>query len=192
MTESTPPKPTSSSPDSAPKKEKKARPKGFASIIYGQLKLLQGSEYFKTNFSEDKFTILIEATDDNDAAFVKSDHGTVDMDDINKKKEDIKKYMKLADAKIITTYDHFMKLAFSHGYKEPLLMVLKGQVKVRGLKVILKFLKYMSVAGHIQKDQIKAMKAQAEKDAILNQPPADQSSSAKPNDESKEESKSQN
>jgi putative sterol carrier protein len=141
--------------DSSEKKKK--RPRGFASIIDTQLAPLNSSEYFKQKYGQDRFTLLLIATDDNYAAFVTVADGTVCVEGVKNKPEELKplKY----NGRILTSTETF--LAFAMGKVNPVKAVLTGKLKIRGFRVVLHFAKYFSILAYIQKQQAKAKAEQA-------------------------------
>lgn len=137
------------------KKEKKKR-RGFAGLLWNQLKILNNIEYFKTNYGQDKYQVLLIATDDKVAALVSVNNGTIDVDGIPNVKEEIKKLKYKGMLKCDT--ETFLSIAMgkmkTSGYIK---MVLKRQIK--GISTMLHFAKYFKVIGHEMKRQAAEMKA---------------------------------
>jgi putative sterol carrier protein len=133
--------------DSAPKKEKKRRLLGFAGIIYSTLEPLNSSEYFKEKYSADNYSILLVAKDDTKAALVHFKDGTVEIEQVKNKPEELKplKYQ----GRIIADVETFMK--FAMGKINPIKAVLTRKLRIKGIKNVLQFSKYFKVLAYIQK-----------------------------------------
>lgn len=167
---------TASSPSPEPSKKKK-RLKGFAALIGSQLNLLNGNEYFKQKYGTDSFSILLIATDDSDAAFVKINNGSVEIEGVKNKKEELK-HLK-PNAQVKTDMDTFVAVAFGK-LKSPVKAVLTGKIKIKGVKKVLQFIKYFKIISYIIKQQKKTAQ-EANSSASSTQPSTSpQSSSADP------------
>ena len=122
---------------------KKKKLIGFPLVIANQLAPLNTSDYFKENYGTDDYTLLIIANDAKRAAFITIKEGTVLVEQVKKKNiEELKDLKKKADGRIETDIESFLKLAM--GKLNPVKAILKGQLKVKGIGKILKFVKYLS------------------------------------------------
>jgi putative sterol carrier protein len=131
------------------KPSKKKTPRGFAGEINNQLKPLNNSEFFKQTHGQDKFTLLLIATDDSHAALVKVENGTVEIEDIKNKPEEIKAVK--FNGRISTTFETFLK--FATGKINPIKAILTGQLKLKGIRTVLKFVTFFKILSHIAKEQ---------------------------------------
>ncbi|MBD3351333.1 MAG: hypothetical protein GF364_07580 [Candidatus Lokiarchaeota archaeon] len=139
------------------KKKKKKRRRGFAGIIWNQLKILNESEYFKENYGDQTFNVLLISTDDRHAAFVKLKEGTIDVDDIKYDKKDPQAIQDLIQTKdhdglLKTDLETFFKLAQGKISTFGLLKMVITR-NIRGVSTMLVFSKFFSVAAHEVKNQ---------------------------------------
>jgi len=133
---------------------KKKRPRGFAGDIYNQLKPLNTSDYFKQTYGQDNYTILLQATDDSHAAFTKIANGSVEVEDVSTKSDEIKNLK--PQAKVATSYDLFLKLAMGKlKTKDLIKLIFARKLKIKGLTKVLRFVKYFKVLSFIAKEQRK-------------------------------------
>ncbi len=133
------------------KRRKRNRLRGFPGIIWNQLKVLNDSDYFKENYAEDDFSILIIATDMRRAALVISKGGKVKVESVVNKPEEIKPAKKKADGRIETQLETLMGVITKK--VNPVKAILKRELKIGGLFKVLKFIKYFKVVSHISKQK---------------------------------------
>ncbi len=139
------------------KKEEKTHKKkkllGFPSVIWNQLKILNDFEPFKAQFTDEHIDILIISTDDRRAAIVHIHEGKIVVEQVKTKPEFLTPVKKQIKPRITTDTTTFLGLAM--GKVNPVKAILKGKLKIRKLKVVLKFTKTFSLikAAHRQKKQ---------------------------------------
>ncbi len=152
--------PTQAAPDAKPAEiKKKKRLKGFAGMISNMLKPLNENARFKERFSTEVMTFVINATDFPPAAVIKIDKGVVTFDEAQP--DDVKKVK--ANGLLQGVMDNIMKVA--SGKVNPILSILKGQIKVKGPTKLLKLNKMFVYA-------MKQARASAEPAAAAPQQPA--------------------
>ncbi len=133
------------------RKKKKKKLLGFPKIIWNQLSILNESTYFKENFSEDCFDLLVIATDDRRAAIVHVKEATVVVEQVKNKPEFINPVKKQIKPRLTTDIDTFF--GFAMGKVNPVKAILTGKLKIKKVKTVLKFTKYLSVAAHETKNR---------------------------------------
>lgn len=124
-----------------PKKKKKLL--GFPSIIWNQVKILNDSQEFKDTFGNEHFDLLIIATDDRRAAIVHVKEGTIAVDQIKTKADEFGALKKAIKPRIITDTTTFLGLAM--GKVDPVKALVKGKLKIRRVRTVLKFTKVFSI-----------------------------------------------
>jgi putative sterol carrier protein len=117
--------------------------KGFSGVIYSMLKDLNISEEFKQNHSEDDYSVLLVAKDDPFAVRIVIKDGKLFFTPIEYTKEDLKKLKEGTDGILITTRSTFLGLGV--GKVNPLVAMLKGKLRIKGMKYIRKFTEYFSL-----------------------------------------------
>jgi len=132
-------------------REKKKRLLGFPSVIWNQVQILNESAYFKENYGQDDFQILLIAIDDNRAAILTSKNGTVEVDQVKNKPEEINPLKKQIRARIVTDTETF--LGFAMKKVKPAKAIFSGKLKIAGVKTVLRFTKYFGVIAHERKSR---------------------------------------
>lgn len=137
-------------------RRRKKRLRGFAGIIKNQLEPLNGSEYFKENYSDFEAKILLNNTDDRHAAYVKFKDGKVDIDSIKKPKR--KERGKVPNPLKNIEYDGYMECD-----TELFFAIAKGDIsklgllkmvitrKIKGVSTMITFSKFFKIAYYEQK-----------------------------------------
>ncbi len=115
---------------------------GFASLIFAMLKSLNVKTEFQ-NYKEDKYTLLIVAKEDPKAMILDIGNGFINFKQLNNTPENIKRTKREADGSIITSKSVFMGLGL--GKINPLVAILAGKLRIRGIRYILKFTKYFKL-----------------------------------------------
>lgn len=134
-----------------PKKKKKKKLLGFPKIIWNQLSILNESAYFKENYGEDNFDLLLIATDDRRAAIVHVQGGTVAVEQVKNKPEFIDPVKKQIKPRLTTDIETFF--GFAMGKVNPVKAILTGKLKIRKVKTVLRFTKFLGVAAHETKNR---------------------------------------
>jgi len=117
--------------------------KGFSGVIYSMLKDLNNNEQFTKEYSNDDYSVLLVARDDPYATRIDVKNGKLTFTPIEYTKRDLKKLAKETDGALITTRSTFLGLGV--GKVNPLVAILKGKLKIKGLKYISKFTGYFSL-----------------------------------------------
>ncbi|MHA1198390.1 MAG: aminotransferase class III-fold pyridoxal phosphate-dependent enzyme [Candidatus Heimdallarchaeaceae archaeon] len=117
--------------------------KGFSGVLYAMLKDLNVNEQFAKEYSEDDYSVLLVARDDPYAARLDIKDGKITFTPIEYTKSDLKKLAKETDGALITTRSTFLGLGV--GKVNPLVAILKGKLKIKGMKHINRFTKYFSL-----------------------------------------------
>ncbi|MHA1674812.1 MAG: SCP2 sterol-binding domain-containing protein [Promethearchaeota archaeon] len=125
------------------KKNKKKKLLGFPSVIWNQLKILNDFEPFKTQFANEHIDILIISTDDRRAAVVHIHGGNIVVEQVKTKPEFLTPVKKQIKPRITTDTTTFLGLAM--GKVAPVKAILKGKLKIKKVKVVLKFTKTFSL-----------------------------------------------
>lgn len=144
-----------------PVKKKKKRTKkllGFPGVMWAQLSPLNESEYFKENYGEDDYSLLLRATDDSRSAIVYVKDGTIKIEQIKNKPEFVKPAKKATTAGITADTETFLK--FGMGTVKPIPAILSGQLKLRGVFKVLRFKKYFGILRRIKLEKKAALEAQ--------------------------------
>ncbi len=144
-----------------PVKKKKKRTKkllGFPGVMWAQLSPLNESEYFKENYGEDDYSLLLRATDDSRSAIVKIKAGKIVIEQIKNKPEFVKPAKKATTAGITADTETFLK--FGMGTVKPIPAILSGQLKLRGVFKVLRFKKYFGILRKIKMEKKAALEAQ--------------------------------
>lgn len=128
-------------------KSKKKRLRGFAGVINAQLAPLNNIEHFKKKYADEKFKILLNATDGKIAALINVENGTLEVDSVkNTPKEEIKKKKLGWNGKLETTMPIFLDIAMGKlSTGKIVLKVLTRKVKIKGVKNLLKLLNMFSI-----------------------------------------------
>lgn len=137
--------------------KKKKKQRGFAGIIWGQMKVLNESEYFKQNYGSDNLSFLLIARDDRHAALVEIKDGLVNVDDIKNSPEDLKqiKY----NASLECNIDQFFALAMGKISTLSLIKLwITRKLRMHGIIKLMRLLKYFHIIKYITKEKIKAQK----------------------------------
>lgn len=116
---------------------------GFAGIVYTMLKGLNKNQDFKDRYVDHDYSLLIVAKDDPWAAKVTIQEGKVDFEQIDNTKEIIQKAKKESDGTITTYKPTFLGLGL--GKVNALKAILTRDLKISGIKYILKFTKYFDL-----------------------------------------------
>ncbi|MHA1619445.1 MAG: SCP2 sterol-binding domain-containing protein [Promethearchaeota archaeon] len=153
ITDETKPKKLNKEEKTHKKKNKKKKLLGFPSVIWNQLQILNDFEPFKTQFADEHIDILIISTDDRRAAIVHIHRGNIVVEQVKTKPELLNPVKKQIKPRITTDTTTFLGLAM--GKVNPVKALLKGKLKVKKLKVVLKFTKTFSLikAAHRQRKQ---------------------------------------
>ena len=117
--------------------------KGFAGIIYAMLKDLNTNEQFTKTYSDDDYSVLLVAKDDPFAVKIVIKNGKLSFTPIEYSKSVLKELAKETDGALITTRSTFLGLGV--GKVNPVIAILKGKLKIKGMKFIRKFTKYFSL-----------------------------------------------
>ena len=115
---------------------------GFASLIFAMLKSLNVKPEFQ-KFKEDTFTLLIVAKEDSKAMKLDIKNGIIDFRQLENTIENIKKTKKEVNSSIITNRSTFMGLGL--GKVNPVVAILTGKLRIKGIRYILKFTKYFGL-----------------------------------------------
>ena len=107
------------------------------------LKDLNLNEEFAKNYSEDDYSVLLVAKDDPFAVRIIIKDGKLTFTPIEYTKSDLKKLAEGTDGVLITTRSTFLGLGV--GKVNPLTAILKGKLRIRGMKYIRKFTEYFSL-----------------------------------------------
>jgi putative sterol carrier protein len=134
------------------KKPRKKRLRGFPSLIWGQLQVLNTSDYFKQKYGQDRFRLLLVATDDKTAALVIVADGQVQVEGVPNEPAELKQVKR--NGLLVCTTDQFFAIAM--GKLDPVKAWLKRQIKIRGFRTLLKFSKYFGVIAHCMKQATQA------------------------------------
>lgn len=140
------------------KKKKKKKLLGFPSVMWTQLSPLNDSEYFKENFGEDDYNLLLRATDDRRAAILYVKDGTIKIEQIKNKPEFLKPAKKASNGGITADIETFLN--FAMGTVKPVPAILSGKLKIRGIGKVLRFKKYFGILRHIKLEKKAALEAQ--------------------------------
>jgi len=137
------------------KKKKKKRLRGFAGVINNQLTPLNEIEYFREEFKEEDFKILLNAVEGRWAALIEVKGGEVKVDGLkNDPKENLKKKKLGWDGKLETTTPIFLQIAMG---KLSLLgiiwKVITRKIKIKGVRNLLKLLKMFNILSHEEKKE---------------------------------------
>ncbi|MHA1369506.1 MAG: hypothetical protein ACTSWN_00695 [Promethearchaeota archaeon] len=139
------------------KKKKKKRPRGFAGMIWGQVKLLNESDYFKEKYGQDNLSFLLVATDQRYAAHIIVKDGVVSVDGIPNTKEDLKQVKPSASMRC--KFDDFFAIAAGKVKTAGLLAwLITRRLKIKGIKKLMRLLKYFKIIAYINKEKIKQIK----------------------------------
>ncbi len=146
-------------PEKKVKKKRKKKLLGFPGVMWAQLSPLNESEYFKENYGEDDYSLLLRATDDSRAAIVYVQKGgKIKIEQIKNKPEFVKPAKKATDAGITADTETFLK--FGMGTVKPVPAILSGQLKLRGVFKVLRFKKYFGILRKIKLEKKAALEAQ--------------------------------
>ncbi|UYP46027.1 hypothetical protein NEF87_002312 [Candidatus Lokiarchaeum ossiferum] len=140
-------------------KKKKKKLLGFPKIIWNQLSILNESSYFKEIYGEDHFNLLLIATDDRRAAIVRVKDGTVAIEQVKNKPEFIDPVKKQIKPRLTTDIETFF--GFAMGKVHPVKAILTGKLKIRKVKTVLRFTKFLGVAAHETKNRNAVEKKEA-------------------------------
>ncbi|NHJ85129.1 MAG: aminotransferase class III-fold pyridoxal phosphate-dependent enzyme [Asgard group archaeon] len=116
---------------------------GFSGIIFSMLKSLNANKEFKTNFAADDYTLLLVAKDDSTAVKLIVKNGQITFIPVKNTKEDIKNEMMDCNGTLITSRPIFFALAM--GKINPLVAILKGKLRIKGMKYVKKFTNYFGL-----------------------------------------------
>ncbi|TXT67177.1 MAG: hypothetical protein BAJALOKI1v1_160009 [Promethearchaeota archaeon] len=92
-------------------KEKKQKLRGFAKILSEQLAPLNENEKFREKYKDADMKILLNATDGRYAALIKVKDGSIEVEGIKNKKENLKREILGWDGKLETKTQIFFDLA---------------------------------------------------------------------------------
>jgi len=133
-------------------KESKKKIRGFAGIIWNSLSPLNNSQYFKNKYGTFKANVLLISFDDKYAAFIKIKDGNVDIEAIKYDKKDphsIKNMIKQLkpNGLLMTDTETFFNIAAGKISNFKLLMMVLTR-KIRGIKIMMTFSRFFSIAAH--------------------------------------------
>jgi len=140
------------------KKKKKKRLLGFPSVMWAQLSPLNESDYFKEEYGEDDYSLLLRATDDRRSAIVYVKNGTIKVEQIKNKPEELKPAKKSTNGGITADTETFLK--FGMGTVKPIPAILSGKLKIRGVFKVLRFKKYFGILRRMKQEKKAALEAQ--------------------------------
>lgn len=141
-------------PVDKPKPEKKKRLRGFPGMLWGQLSLLNESEVFKRDWANENFDVLLVATDEKYAAYFKVGDGKAEMEQIDNKKEELKKIK--PKGKLECTFEDFMGIATGKIKKKQMVwMLITRRIKLKGMDYFKKFAALFKIVVKMQKEKLK-------------------------------------
>ncbi|MCG3216455.1 MAG: SCP2 sterol-binding domain-containing protein [Candidatus Heimdallarchaeota archaeon] len=94
-------------------------------------------------FKEDKYKILIAAKEDPKAIILIIGKGKIEFKQIDNMSKNIKEAKKECDGSIITNRPTFMGIGL--GKTNPVVAIITGKLRIKGLKYVLKFTKYFDL-----------------------------------------------
>lgn len=146
-------------------KKKKKRQRGFAGIIWNQMKILNDSDYFKQNYGSDDLSFLLIAKDDKHAALAKIKDGLVEVDDIKNTPEALKevKYNALLECNTEQFFALAMGKISTFGMFK---LWIARKIKMHGISKLIILLKYFHVISYLTKEKIKAQKEAQTKEKV--------------------------
>ncbi len=117
--------------------------KGFSGVIYSMLKDLNTNEQFAQEYSKDDYSVFLVAKDDPFAVRIIIKDGKLTFTPIEYTKDDLKKLKEGTDGILITTRSTFLGLGV--GKVNPIVAILKGKLRIKGMKYIRKFTGYFKL-----------------------------------------------
>ena len=117
--------------------------KGFSGVIYSMMKDLNINKQFAKEYSKDNYSVLLVARDDPYATRIDIKDSKLTFTPIKYTKKDLKRLSKETDGALITTRSTFLGLGV--GKVNPLIAILKGKLRIRGMKYIRRFTSYFSL-----------------------------------------------
>ncbi|MHA1405954.1 MAG: aspartate aminotransferase family protein [Candidatus Heimdallarchaeaceae archaeon] len=120
--------------------------KGFAGIVYALLKDLKEKPAFSRLCQQENFSLLLVAKEDPFAIKITVRDGKISFQPVNNKKEEIKRTLQTCLGEIVTTKSTFLGLGVKR--VKPLKAMLLGRLKIKGLKYVLKFTKYLALLNN--------------------------------------------
>ncbi|MHA1668258.1 MAG: aspartate aminotransferase family protein [Candidatus Heimdallarchaeaceae archaeon] len=117
--------------------------KGFAGVVYALLKDLNEKPAFCSLCKQENFSLLLVAKEDPFAIKITIRDGKISFKPVNNKKEEIKRTLQTCLGEIVTTKSTFLGLGVKR--VKPLKAMLLGRLKIKGLKYVLKFTKYLAL-----------------------------------------------
>ncbi|MCF2138588.1 MAG: SCP2 sterol-binding domain-containing protein [Candidatus Lokiarchaeota archaeon] len=135
------------------KEGKKKKLRGFPSIIWNQVKILNNSEKFKQEFGNQQLNVLLIAVDDRRSAIVRIKNGEIFVEQVKNKPEELKPIKRKIKARITTDITTFLKL--SVGKVNPVKALLHGKLKIRRPLKVIKFTKIFKIIYYENKKNSK-------------------------------------
>lgn len=142
------------------KREKKPKLRGFVGVIWKQLEPLNNIDFFKKKYQEEKFKILLNATDGKLAAIIIVEKGMLSVESV---KNGDKKYMKQVykenncNGKLYTTMPLFLDIAMGKlGLGAIVKKIIGRKIKIKGIKNLLKLLDMFNILDHESKKKAAA------------------------------------
>ncbi|WP_457556477.1 SCP2 sterol-binding domain-containing protein [Candidatus Harpocratesius sp.] len=135
------------------KDEKRKKLRGFPSIIWNQVKILNNSERFKQEFGNQKLNVLLIAVDDRRSAIVRIKNGVISVEQVKNKPDELKPVKQKIKARITTDITTFLKLAV--GKVNPVKALLHGKIKIRRPFKVIKFTKIFKIIYYENKKDSK-------------------------------------
>jgi len=117
--------------------------KGFSGVIYSMLKDLNNNKQFAREYVDDDYSVLLVARDDPFATRIDIKEGGLAFTPIEYTKKDLRKLSKETDGALITTRSTFLGLGV--GKVNPLVAIMKGKLRIKGVKYIRRFTSYFSL-----------------------------------------------
>ncbi len=132
-------------------KLEKERIRGFAGLIASGLLPLNDKKKFKEQFGKTNTKILLNAVNVNFAALIIINNGTLIIESVpNKPKENLKKKRLGWDALLAMDTQTYLALAMNRISMLRLgMLVLKGKVKIRGMRKLLVLKKILTILSEI-------------------------------------------
>ena len=132
-------------------KLEKKRIRGFAGLIASGLLPLNDKKKFKEQFGKTNTKILLNAVNVNFAALIIINNGTLIIESVpNKPKENLKKKRLGWDALLAMDTQTYLALAMNRISMLRLgMLVLKGKVKIRGMRKLLVLKKILTILSEI-------------------------------------------
>ncbi len=151
------PSPSSEGQQPEKKREKKDQLRGFASVLNGQLAVLNSNPKFKERFSTIDLKFLLVATDLYPAALLHVDHGQIKVSTVPRK--ECKKWKKTgAQGLLQCTTKQFLAIAM--GKLEPAKAWIERQIKIRGPRKLKELSRMLAILSGRRKKRKTRKKSQ--------------------------------